>query len=111
MTLHEQTEVGVAQSDVGLESLRVARGTVRCVVPKLGSERQFSVVTPDATVVVHGTVFTVRFNEEAKRTCVGVEEGVVSVRHASGKTWLEAGESWGCEPTPPPETSATRRPR
>jgi ferric-dicitrate binding protein FerR (iron transport regulator) len=59
------------------------------------------VVTPDATVVVHGTVFSVSFDRDTKKSCVAVEEGVVSVRHASGKTWLEAGDSWGCEqPTP-----------
>jgi hypothetical protein len=97
VTLRERTEVGV--SDESLRSVRVARGGVRCVVPPLGPYRQFSVVTPDATVIVHGTVFSVQFDRDTKQSCVAVEEGVVSVRHGTGKTWLEAGESWGCPPS------------
>ncbi len=99
VTLREHTEVGVP--DEGLRSLRIAQGGVRCVVPPLGPNRQFSVITPDATVVVHGTVFSVSFDAETKQSCVSVEEGVVSVRHAAGKTWLEAGDSWGCATTAP----------
>ena len=95
VTLRESTEVSIPEE--GLRSIRVAHGGVRCVVPSLGPDRQFSVVTPDATVVVHGTVFSVSFTEEIHQTCVNVEEGIVSVRRASGKIWLEAGESWGCE--------------
>jgi hypothetical protein len=109
VTLRERTEVGVPEE--GLRSLRMTKGGVRCVVPPLGPDRQFSVVTPDATVVVHGTVFSVRFDRSTKQSCVAVEEGVVSVRHAGGKTWLESGESWGCETTTAArETAPAQRP-
>ena len=34
-------------------------GEVHCRVPKLGKDKQFSIATPDAQVIVHGTVFSV----------------------------------------------------
>lgn len=101
-------EIGLAgRSEVGLEELgegpmervRLHDGAVRCVVPPLGEQGRFSVVTPDTTVVVHGTVFTVDVSADpraAPRTCVAVEDGVVSVRHRTGMVRLTAGESWGC---------------
>lgn len=101
-------EIGLAgRSEVGLEELgagamervRLHGGSVRCVVPPLGEEGRFSVVTPDTTVVVHGTVFSVEVSPDLRavpRTCVVVEDGAVSVRHRSGIARLRAGESWGC---------------
>ncbi|MBN2194502.1 MAG: FecR domain-containing protein [Polyangiaceae bacterium] len=106
-------EIGLGgRTEVGLEELgsrivervRLHEGSVRCVVPPLGASRQFSVVTPDATVVVHGTVFGVEVDPDphaAPRTCVTVEDGVVTVRHRTGIVRLAAGGSWGCgDPTP-----------
>jgi len=59
-------------------------------------------MTPDATVVVHGTVFRVAVSGPTAtqptlpRTCVQVEEGVVSVKTSSAEVFVRAGESWGC---------------
>lgn len=103
-----RVEIGLGSStEVGLEELgprmtervRLHRGAVRCVVPSLGPGQGFSVVTPDATVVVHGTVFGVEVSPDLQatpRTCVSVEDGVVTVRHRGGIARLEAGERWGC---------------
>jgi len=98
--LAERTEIGLEELGEGaMERVRLHGGSLRCVVPPLGAQGRFSVVTPDATVVVHGTVFSVEVSPDLRavpRTCVVVEDGVVSVRHRSGIARLTAGESWGC---------------
>jgi ferric-dicitrate binding protein FerR (iron transport regulator) len=97
--LGEHTDVGLGELEVdaGRSSLRLVHGSVRCRVPRLGPSHQFSVVTPDARIVVHGTVFSVRRDEGAEEnTCVRVEEGVVSVQHRNGEVELTSGSSWGC---------------
>jgi hypothetical protein len=78
-------------------SLNLGRLDVR--VPRLTRGEAFSVVTPQATVTVHGTAFTVEVTEArngASRTCVRVSEGRVVVRHAAGENTVAPGESWGC---------------
>jgi len=83
-------------------ALHLTRGAIRCRVPHLAEGRRFSVITPDATVVVHGTTFRVTLEGPtgAMKTCVRVEEGVVGVVGTGGETRLEASQSWGCdEPT------------
>src|SRR5690606_17235396 len=58
---------------------------------------QFSIATPDAQVVVHGTVFSVHVGAPAHpQTCVRVSEGLVEVRHGAGRVYVEAGQTWGC---------------
>jgi hypothetical protein len=74
-------------------------GQLACAVPKLTPGSTFSVVTPNARVVVHGTKFTVRVDSSeagVTRTCVRVREGLVAVHHATGRAMLHAGEAWGC---------------
>jgi ferric-dicitrate binding protein FerR (iron transport regulator) len=84
-------------------ALRVLDGEVACSVPKLGSEI-FSIDTPSARVVVHGTRFTVRVaGDKRERTCVRVQEGVVAVhahRPGAQPVRLLAGDTWGCEQAP-----------
>jgi hypothetical protein len=86
----------------GLEgSVRLDQGQITCGVPKLHGGSLFSVVTPNARVVVHGTRFTVRVDSAeagVTRTCVRVTEGVVAVQHGASEAMLHAGEEWGCEP-------------
>ncbi len=95
-----RTAIGLEElGEDGMERVRLHGGSLRCVVPPRGEQGRFSVVTPDATVVVHGTVFSVEVSPDLRavpRTCVVVEDGVVSVRHRSGIARLVAGESWGC---------------
>jgi hypothetical protein len=79
-------------------------------VPKLGSG-QFSVQTPDARVVVHGTHFSVSIEPGpgATQTRVDVSRGLVSVESQGEQIWLSAGQHWPAPasspapaPVPPP---------
>jgi hypothetical protein len=90
------TEIEPARTST---SVTLQQGRLAVRVPHLGAGRAFSVVTPSATVVVHGTAFVVevaKANDGQARTCVRVTEGTVSVRHADGEQWVSAQGSWGC---------------
>lgn len=85
-------------------SVHLEQGLVQCAVPKLEAGAHFTVVTPNARVVVHGTRFSVRVESvEAgvTRTCVRVTEGVVAVEQPSASAMLYAGDEWGCGSPPP----------
>jgi ferric-dicitrate binding protein FerR (iron transport regulator) len=74
----------------------LAAGKVDVNVPKL-TKGSFSVVTPHAEVVVHGTSFAVEVLEPGARageTCVAVTEGVVSVRSNGAEVRLGPRERW-----------------
>jgi ferric-dicitrate binding protein FerR (iron transport regulator) len=89
--------------------LRLEQGEVHCRVPRLGTRDQFTIETPDARVVVHGTVFSVRFGGGARRgTCVRVQEGKVEVQQRGSSVLLGAGAEWGCEPEPATVTAAPK---
>lgn len=97
-------EVGASSrlSLAGLSSepnsnIELLSGSVSCRVPRQFAGHFFSVVTPDAQVVVHGTTFTVTVGNATgtTRTCVQVTEGVVAVRARAGETLVSAGQSWG----------------
>lgn len=80
--------------------VELRRGYLNCSVPHLQEGQRFSVQTPDARVVVHGTVFSVRVDATRARgsaTCVEVTDGVVIVQHDGSETALNRGDSWGCE--------------
>lgn len=85
------------------EALSLTRGEVDVEVPKLAQPVEFSVGTPDARVVVHGTRFTVRVDPDARSgplTHVAVTRGLVSVQSGGEQTWLRAGEQWPAPPAP-----------
>ena len=88
LKLFENTRVALAELKAtrSYGSVHLASGAIRCRVPHLAEGERFSVITPDATVVVHGTVFSVSVGGAtgATQTCVRVEQGVVSVQAASG---------------------------
>ena len=89
---------GSDDASSGDERIRLMQGRVDVEVPKRAPGRTFSVATPDALVVVHGTRFTVQV-EEAKPgkvplTSVRVTRGKVEVRNAQGAILLEAGGTW-----------------
>jgi hypothetical protein len=94
-------------------ALRLVLGEVHCRVPPLGNSEQFSIATPDAQVIVHGTVFSVKVGApDDPRTCVRVEQGLVEVRHRSGSIKLGPGAQWGCvEPATASARPATPEPR
>lgn len=87
----------------------LAYGRVNVRVPKLGSERQFSVVTPTATITVHGTAFSVHVEHagpsKTLQTCVNLQEGVVSVTADGKTTRLQAPARWGCTVEPATDTA------
>ena len=82
------------------------QGLLTCSVPHLHEGQRFSVQTPDARVVVHGTVFSVRVDSH-QTTCVEVTDGVVIVQHAGHEIALNAGDRWGCSASPKPPLAAS----
>jgi hypothetical protein len=82
----------------GNEAVVLDQGQVTVRVPKLGPMRSFAVETPEATVVVHGTAFSVERSTGAERgtsrTMVDVAEGSVAVRHHGVEVLLHAGDRW-----------------
>jgi hypothetical protein len=104
VAVFESSRVELDELSTSAKTLRLGRGAVRCRVPRLAPREKFSVVTPDATVVVHGTVFSVevRAEGEATRTTVHVAEGIVVVMHAGREIELKASESWTNQPAPEP---------
>jgi hypothetical protein len=90
--------------------VELRQGYLNCSVPHLQEGQRFSVQTPDARVVVHGTVFSVRVDSNRVRgseTCVEVTDGVVIVQHDGSETALNRGDRWGCEASPSPKLAAT----
>ncbi|HYP99640.1 MAG TPA: FecR domain-containing protein [Polyangiaceae bacterium] len=88
--------VGAAASN----QVELKQGYLNCSVPHLNEGQRFSVQTPDARVVVHGTVFSVRVDANrapGSETCVEVTDGVVIVQHGGSETALNRGDRWGCE--------------
>ncbi len=93
-------------------SVQLLAGSIRCQVPHLPAGEQFSVVTPNATVIVHGTAFSVLVSgiAEAVRTCVRVSDGRVVVKSPEGERVLGPGMTWGCETVGPPAEAGERLP-
>ena len=60
---------------------------------KLPDGSTFEVNTPNASLSVRGTIFSVDYDPETNETKVEVEEGVVAVAGANGTTTLEQGQS------------------
>ncbi len=77
-------------------------GSVTLDVPKQAPGSSVRVITPEATVTVHGTHFTVAYDArgETKLTCVRVEHGKVSVERRTHEglrsEMLTDGQSSGC---------------
>jgi hypothetical protein len=86
------------------EELRLEDGTIRVHVPPLPKGHSFAVRTPNATVSVHGTSFSVTVTNggvpRGSRTQVVVTEGVVTVQHADGEILLSAGSEWNSAADP-----------
>jgi hypothetical protein len=83
-------------------------GSVDVEVPKLGPERQFSVVTPDTTITVHGTAFTVTVrptSARTTRTCVDLREGTIDATTANRVERLKAPARFGCDDMDAPQSA------
>jgi len=90
---------GVVASGPGpAEGVILSAGRVRVRVPKLGPTRSFAVATPEATIIVHGTAFSVERTagspDDPPRTRVDVSEGSVAVRRNGVEVVLRAGDHW-----------------
>jgi hypothetical protein len=105
--LHEQSELLLARNDNSDKLFALSDGTIDVTVePALSShgasnqsavKRKVVVETPNATVVVHGTVFSVAVTRESghSTTTVNVRRGVVAVlQNGVEQRRLHAGESW-----------------
>jgi ferric-dicitrate binding protein FerR (iron transport regulator) len=104
------------------ERIELGVGEVSVDVPPLGPNRHFSVTTPNARVVVHGTAFSVHVDKHADGTTVtevGVTRGKVGVSTGGDEILLLPGDHWSSDTRraaatpspaePPPSRSATAR--
>ncbi len=100
LEVFENTRVPLAELAPQSKALHLDAGAIRCHIPRLPVGQTFSVVTPYARVVVHGTVFRVdvRGDGASGATIVRVDEGEVVVHHANGETTLVASQSWTNRP-------------
>jgi hypothetical protein len=91
------------------ERLDLAEGRLSLRVPKLAGGHSLSVVTPDSTVTVRGTRFSVAVSASptGSMTSVVVDEGRVEVRSAGRSAWLGAGDTWSSRPAAPSVASAS----
>lgn len=109
------TTVELVRTEVRDQAYKLRAGRVDVSVPKApGEHRSLVVMTPDATVRVRGTVFSVEVEGErgASLTRVQVTRGSVSVEHEGKSRTLHAGDRWNSQLSPlpplPPEPSALR---
>jgi hypothetical protein len=91
----ERTDLRISEVSAR-ETLQLARGRVDVEVPHRPAPAVFSVKTPDALVVVHGTSFSVAVDPLAAgiQTSVAVARGVVAVHSGGKEVRLVAGERW-----------------
>ena len=107
--LFENSRLSLLGLEQASTSVSLLTGSIRCEVPHLRDGQQFSVETPQGSVIVHGTVFSVFVSAlaEGARTCVKVEQGEVLVRTATSANRVAAGQAWGCERAAKPSASFT----
>ena len=90
----------VRKANVTTDRVRLYDGMLDVQVHELSASERFVVVTGDAEVEVHGTVFSVEVvHDELVR--VSVTEGRVEVRHGTEVVVLQPGQTWS-----PPEIVA-----
>lgn len=98
VSVSEASALGFPSNEQAPLSERIAlrSGRVDVRVPKLSPGRALSVVTPDSTVTVHGTRFSVSVanRENAPLTRVQVDNGRVEVIAKGQHLFLEAGQEW-----------------
>lgn len=91
--------VGAVDPKTGAAKIQLRRGLVNCSVDPAGEGPKLSVVTPDATVEVKGTIFSVEVLEEGEssRSCVRVQRGLVTVSRIGKVEQVSAGQTSGCD--------------
>lgn len=77
----------------------LSEGSMDVTVPTLAPDHRFSLVTPNATLTVLGTAFTVEVKKGANQpsqTCVRLREGSISIHTIGRDLELVAPATWGC---------------
>jgi hypothetical protein len=99
--LSENTRVTLSGLRAGLshKSLELLAGQIRYRSTELGVTGGFSIITPDAVVLVRAALLSVDVKPQASggRSCVRVETGQVEIQSAGGKQLLQSGGTWGCD--------------
>lgn len=92
--------VGAVDPKSGAARIQLQRGLVNCSVDPSGAGPKLSVVTPDATVEVKGTIFSVEVLTEgaSSRSCVRVQRGLVTVSRSGSVEQVGSGQASGCDP-------------
>jgi hypothetical protein len=105
--------VGPQQSELA-ERIELLAGRVDVEVPEGAVRESFSVRTPTALVLVHGTRFSVELthNPDAEQpvTSVHVTRGRVLVQHDRTRIQLEAGSTWSSAGAARESTDSTAQP-
>lgn len=123
VNVNESTELRVSRPSAAEERISLRRGRVDVSVDKaIETKRAVVVETPDAEVVVRGTVFDVRVEPLAAATNTHVHvtrgsvwvlsQGVQVALLSAGQSWSSAGgvESAAAAPVAPPPTTVTAPP-
>lgn len=79
----------------------LSEGTLDVKVPTLAPNHRFSVLTPNATLSVQGSSFSVEVKKspsQLHQTCVRLREGTISIHTVGRDHDLVAPGSWGCGP-------------
>lgn len=104
--LFRATKASIVSAQELDQKIALDIGETLISVPRPGGPHTFSVATPDARVIVHGTEFTVRVDEadasHRTRTSVSVTRGAVSVIDAKGERLLNPGDTWSAADAAPP---------
>lgn len=85
----------------------LSEGNLDVNVPTLAPNHRFSVLTPNATLSVQGSSFTVEVKKSANQphqTCVRLREGTISIHTVGRDQDLVAPGSWGCGPRVRPDS-------
>jgi hypothetical protein len=100
-----ETELQLLKAEAAVQHLELARGRIDVRVPKAEPGRAHRVVvsTPDAEVLVRGTIFSVEVRpseQDPQRvvTEVFVQRGEVAVRHGGQEHAVRAGQTWSSSP-------------
>jgi hypothetical protein len=112
--LSAATTLQLAELESDSQVFRLQAGRVDVSVPKLpGNEAQrIQVTTADATVTVHGTVFSVEVlrSDNGSITNVAVTRGLVAVERKGARVLLQPGDSWSSRSEPEPKAQKPSAP-
>lgn len=110
MRLESFTTLLIADSlESAASRVTLSEGSLDVDVPTLAPNQRFSVLTPNATLSVQGSAFSVEVRKGANQpyqSCVRLREGTISIHTVGRDHDLVAPATWGCSPRPRPPTQA-----